>query len=593
MVNPNFANEIVKNYRTQQERDNYTALFVQERANARDLGPGSDQFIQQMKAHEERQKALDEKFSQVMGTLNQPLPQPVNPQIDTGHLIALGLSALLGGGNQLPQNINYAQGQAHENAKALDQRNLQQFQLNKEDQLRLLQFLQQQLLDEQNFGQSLTRDQIQQDFQSRIQDKATRDRIDAQEWAQFYNANDPGEATVAGKKLLQKGLISKEEFDMKVQAAGEAAKKAEVKAYFDQMQSVRKSDGSIPDELIPAFKEAEAALKAKYPGVFIPPVVTSETLAAQKQKIQTEQQNKRLKLLEDSLAYRKDIDAKRLAVTIASLQDARERFTITNDRAYLQIWNAAHKAGQSDLPKMKSALKSLDDKIALKQKELARDQNAEQARGVMRLFGGSKASKASAIEKSKNEIIDLQDKRDQLDKAIQDFQQPMPESFDSSQSPQPNWAPIPGETSSNYRVSDNRSGQITDLGNQIKSAFPEAKLERWGPGSIPGSLHKQGLAWDVHNANLPQVAQWAIQQPGIKTVIYNRQVWTPDRGWHKYTGPNPHLDHVHIDMGSDPHGGKETKKNPTPDLNGMAAVGYGKSTKKKPQEGKDWKFTPK
>ena len=520
MVNPNFANEIVKNYRTQQERDNYTALFVQERANARDLGPGSDQFIQQMKAHEERQKALDEKFSQVMGTLNQPLPQPVNPQIDTGHLIALGLSALLGGSNQLPQNINFAQGQAHENAKALDQRNLQQFQLNKEDQLRLLQFLQQQLLDEQNFGQSLTRDQIQQDFQSRIQDKATRDRIDAQEWAQFYNANDPGEATVAGKKLLQKGLITKEEFDMKVKAAGEAAQKAEVKAYFDQIQSVRKSDGSIPDELVPAFKEAEASLRAKYPGVFIPPVPTTETLAAQKLKADQADKAERQKLAREKYEWGKTnltaYQKQSLANAAYYMGLAERKFQEGNYMDAQQLQRMAQSAMPKDaLPALQKDRAQTMNAIAQMEAKLKSLQGSPEAAKMDSILGrlGLHRKTDSKVETAMAELAKLRTKLTQIDETIAQLEaQPMQEQA----TPQGWQDPGPG-----YRV-------------------------QGSPAPMQGSFGVQPGGMEPVRPNIPGVTD---QGRGVAAATGG------------LSGPI----------------GKPPKK----------------SVKKKPQEGKDWKFTPK
>lgn len=491
MVNPNFANEIVKNYRTQQERDNYTALFVQERANARDLGPGSDQFIQQMKAHEERQKALDEKFSQVMGTLNQPLPQPVNPQIDTGHLIALGLSALLGGGNQLPQNINYAQGQAHENAKALDQRNLQQFQLNKEDQLRLLQFLQQQLLDEQNFGQSLTRDQIQQDFQSRIQDKATRDRIDAQEWAQFYNANDPGEATVAGKKLLQKGLITKEEFDMKVKAAGEAAQKAEVKAYFDQIQSVRKSDGSIPDELVPAFKEAEASLRAKYPGVFIPPVPTTETLAAQKLKADQADKAERQKLAREKYEWGKTnltaYQKQSLANAAYYMGLAERKFQEGNYMDAQQLQRMAQNALPKDaMPALQKDRAQTMNAIAQMEAKLKSLQGSPEAAKMDSILGklGLHRKKDSKVETAMAELAKLRTKLTQIDETIAQLEaQPIQEQA----TPQGWQDPGPG-----YRVKTEGSPEYDqDMNDRQRQSMSEQELKN--SGGYIGAKSPEGL----------------------------------------------------------------------------------------------------
>lgn len=31
-------------------------------------------------------------------------------------------------------------------------------------------------------------------------------------------------------------------------------------------------------------------------------------------------------------------------------------------------------------------------------------------------------------------------------------------------------------------------------------------------------------------------------------VIWNGQIWTPARGWYKYTGPNPHKAHIHVSI---------------------------------------------
>jgi hypothetical protein len=40
---------------------------------------------------------------------------------------------------------------------------------------------------------------------------------------------------------------------------------------------------------------------------------------------------------------------------------------------------------------------------------------------------------------------------------------------------------------------------------------------------------------------------------GVKYVIWYRQVWTPDRGWHPYTSTsNPHTDHVHVTFNDAP-----------------------------------------
>lgn len=71
-------------------------------------------------------------------------------------------------------------------------------------------------------------------------------------------------------------------------------------------------------------------------------------------------------------------------------------------------------------------------------------------------------------------------------------------------------------------------------------------------GSVPNSLHPLGLAADVMTRNVAmgdQVASWFVNHPdifGVVEVIWQRRIWTPDRGWHDYNGPSPHTDHVHV-----------------------------------------------
>jgi len=60
------------------------------------------------------------------------------------------------------------------------------------------------------------------------------------------------------------------------------------------------------------------------------------------------------------------------------------------------------------------------------------------------------------------------------------------------------------------------------------------------------------------------VAAYAIANRtrlGVRLIIWNRRIWrnydngkgVPIRTWVKYTGPNPHTDHVHIEFSSDPY----------------------------------------
>lgn len=74
-----------------------------------------------------------------------------------------------------------------------------------------------------------------------------------------------------------------------------------------------------------------------------------------------------------------------------------------------------------------------------------------------------------------------------------------------------------------------------------------------GPGSVPGSDHPKGRATDFmtynNKAKGNALANDVIQNYkawNVKYVIWNRYIWQPGRGWHKYSGPSPHTDHVHV-----------------------------------------------
>src|SRR3954471_7263152 len=85
------------------------------------------------------------------------------------------------------------------------------------------------------------------------------------------------------------------------------------------------------------------------------------------------------------------------------------------------------------------------------------------------------------------------------------------------------------------------------------------------------SEHKEGRAFDwMLSVNQPQeraVAQqfitWLLQKGphgeaaynarrlGVMYVIWNRRIWSADhakKGWLRYSGPNPHVDHIHISL---------------------------------------------
>lgn len=81
-------------------------------------------------------------------------------------------------------------------------------------------------------------------------------------------------------------------------------------------------------------------------------------------------------------------------------------------------------------------------------------------------------------------------------------------------------------------------------------------------GSVPNSDHPKGLALDfmtfsktTHDA----IATYAIANAsrlGVTYVITFGKIWTATTGeWKTYTGPSPHIDHVHVSFSESGGGG--------------------------------------
>lgn len=70
-------------------------------------------------------------------------------------------------------------------------------------------------------------------------------------------------------------------------------------------------------------------------------------------------------------------------------------------------------------------------------------------------------------------------------------------------------------------------------------------------GGTARSIHSVGRATDNFPRN--NVAGWTIalrmiahhRDLQVCEVIYERRRWTPETGMRRYTGENPHLDHIH------------------------------------------------
>lgn len=68
-------------------------------------------------------------------------------------------------------------------------------------------------------------------------------------------------------------------------------------------------------------------------------------------------------------------------------------------------------------------------------------------------------------------------------------------------------------------------------------------------GSVSGSDHPKGLAVDAMTRDLRvgnEIEGWALAHPDCTYTIWQRRYKTPGGVNQPYTGPSPHIDHVHI-----------------------------------------------
>ena len=69
----------------------------------------------------------------------------------------------------------------------------------------------------------------------------------------------------------------------------------------------------------------------------------------------------------------------------------------------------------------------------------------------------------------------------------------------------------------------------------------------------PDSDHNTGYAVDithdpVFGINGSEVFKYLKYDKRVKYLIFKGKIWTPQKGDHKYTGPNQHNHHVHISI---------------------------------------------
>ena len=78
-------------------------------------------------------------------------------------------------------------------------------------------------------------------------------------------------------------------------------------------------------------------------------------------------------------------------------------------------------------------------------------------------------------------------------------------------------------------------------------------------GGTTTSLHGEGRACDFginpHGASwgtgLAELLRSRSGELGIQCIIWDRRIWSgsyPDEGWRAYSGTNPHVDHIHLEL---------------------------------------------
>lgn len=105
------------------------------------------------------------------------------------------------------------------------------------------------------------------------------------------------------------------------------------------------------------------------------------------------------------------------------------------------------------------------------------------------------------------------------------------------------------------------SGGLTERASGLAAAI----VARFGPHVIGGyacrpntaasgrtSVHGVGRALDVMTTAGAPIANWLLlhsAQLGVQMIIWDRSIWSAGAGGVRpYGGPNPHTDHVHVEV---------------------------------------------
>lgn len=131
--------------------------------------------------------------------------------------------------------------------------------------------------------------------------------------------------------------------------------------------------------------------------------------------------------------------------------------------------------------------------------------------------------------------------------------------------PKFNYSSGPGGNDPNYTP----NGKSRKYGLKGITANTSKAADYWGSkygiksiggyrehGSVPGSDHPKGRALDfmINNISNGHKTGTALANDvianykawNVSYVIWNRYIWSPSKGWRKYSGPSPHTDHVHV-----------------------------------------------
>lgn len=99
---------------------------------------------------------------------------------------------------------------------------------------------------------------------------------------------------------------------------------------------------------------------------------------------------------------------------------------------------------------------------------------------------------------------------------------------------------------------------VKTAADEIGPRFGIAVVYGWAVGQFD---HPKGLALDFmtfkDTAKGEVLANYVVNNASrlnVTYVIWNRRIWKPDKGWYRYTGFNPHTDHVHVSFQANPTG---------------------------------------